>query len=100
MDPESLNDHLQLSVYGYAYRTLFGREPKVLKIINFVKTKTPKMVPIETSREKKDYERLFHITKQVLLCIEAGFFFPRQSFMCKDCEYGDLCKVWEGNGKS
>jgi putative RecB family exonuclease len=100
MDPESLNDHLQLSVYGYAYRTLFGREPKVLKIINFVKTKTPKMVPIETSREKRDYERLFNIAKQVLLGTEAGVFFPRTSFMCKDCEYEDLCRKWDGNRRA
>jgi putative RecB family exonuclease len=98
IDPESLNDYLQLTAYSYAYRTLFGREPKMLKVINFVKTKTPKMVVIETSREKRDYERFFYIAREVLKGVNSGFFFPKQSFMCKDCEYGNLCREWEGNG--
>jgi len=63
MDPESLNDYLQLTAYSYAYRVLFGKEPQTLKVINFVKARIPKMVVIETSREKKDYERLFYIAK-------------------------------------
>jgi putative RecB family exonuclease len=100
MDPESLNDFLQLTAYGYAYRMLFGREPKKLKIINFVKAKTPKMVVIETSREKRDYERFFYIAREVLKGINSGFFLPKQSFMCKDCEYEGLCKKWDGNGIS
>jgi len=98
IDPDSLNDYLQLTAYSYAYRTLFGREPKMLKIINFVKAKTPKMVVIETSREKRDYERFFYIAREVLKGINSGFFLPKQSFMCKDCEYKNLCKKWDGNG--
>jgi len=100
MDPESLNDYLQLTAYSYAYRTLFGRGPKTLKVINFVKAKTPKMVVIETSREKSDYERFFYIAREVLKGINSGLFFPKQSFMCKDCEYGGLCKKWDGDGTS
>ena len=100
MDPESLNDYLQLTAYSYAYRTLFGREPKTLKVINFVKAKTPKMVVIETSREKSDYERFFYIAREVLKGINSGLFLPKQSFMCKDCEYEGLCKKWDGDGTS
>lgn len=100
MDPESLNDYLQLTAYSYAYRVLFGKEPQMLKVINFVKARTPKMVVIETSRERKDYERLFYIAKEVVKGITDGVFFPRPSFICKDCEYEDLCKEWEGNGRS
>jgi len=98
MDPESLNDFLQLTAYSYAYRVLFGKEPQMLKVINFVKARTPKMVVIETSREKRDYERLFYIAREVVKGINSDyFFFPRQTFMCKDCEYGDLCKEWQGD---
>jgi len=99
MDPESLSDFLQLTAYSYAYRILFGKEPQMLRVVNFVKAKTPKMVVLETSREKKDYERFFYIAREVVKGINFGHFFPRQSFMCKDCEYGDLCKIWEGNGR-
>ncbi len=100
MDPGSLNDYLQLTTYSYAYNVLFGKEPQMLKIVNFVKARTPKMVILETSREKRDYERLFYIAKEVLRGINSGFFFPRPSFICKECEYYDLCKMWEGNGRS
>jgi hypothetical protein len=57
------------------------------------------MVVIETSREKKDYERFFYIAREVVKGINSGNFFPRPTFMCKDCEYGDLCKEWQGNEK-
>jgi CRISPR/Cas system-associated exonuclease Cas4 (RecB family) len=100
MDPETLNDYLQLTAYSYAYRTLFGRGPKTLKVINFVKAKTPKMVVIETSRENSYYERFFYIAREVLKGINSGLFLPKQSFMCKDCEYEGLCKKWDGNGTS
>jgi CRISPR/Cas system-associated exonuclease Cas4 (RecB family) len=66
-------------------------------VINFVKTRTPKMVILETGRDKRDYERLFYLTKEVLKGIKSGIFFPRQSFMCKDCEYEVFCQRWEGN---
>jgi putative RecB family exonuclease len=97
MDPESINDFLQLTTYGYAYRILFGREPRMIKVINFVKTRVPKMAILETTRQERDYERFFFIAKEVLKGIRSQVFFPRQSFMCKDCEYGNLCGKWIGN---
>ena len=97
IDPQSADDLLQLTIYSYAYRTLFKKEPKLLKLINFVKTKVPKMAILETGREEKDYERLFNLAKEVLKGIKTGIFFPRQSFMCKDCEYEAFCQKWEGN---
>ena len=100
VDPQSADDLLQLTIYSYAYRTLFKKEPRLLRLINFVKTKVPKMAILETGREQKDYERFFYLAKEVLKGIKSRIFFPRQSFMCKDCEYENLCKIWEGNGRS
>jgi CRISPR/Cas system-associated exonuclease Cas4 (RecB family) len=97
MDPQNTGDILQLTIYSYAYKTLFGKEPKLLRVVNFVKTRTPKMVILETGREMKDYERLYYLAQEVLRGIRSGIFFPRQSFMCKDCEYEILCQQWEGN---
>lgn len=97
VDPQSADDLLQLTIYSYAYRTLFKKEPRLLRLINFVKTKAPKMAILETGREEKDYQRLFYLAKEVLKGIRSGVFFPRQSFMCKDCEYEAFCEKWEGN---
>jgi putative RecB family exonuclease len=100
MDEQSAEDSVQLTCYAYAYRMLFRKEPKMLKILNFVKNKNPKIVPIETKRDTRDFQRLFHLAQEVLRGIYSGIFIPESSFMCKDCEYGDLCKAWEGNGRS
>jgi len=76
---------------------LFQRRPDLIKVVNFVKARSPKIVVVETKREKKDYQRFFYLAREVLLGIRSDIFFPRPSFMCKDCEYEALCKDWRGN---
>ncbi len=100
MDEKSAEDSVQLTCYAYAYRMLYQKEPKELKIINFVKTKTPKIVELPTKRGTRDSQRLFYLAREVLRGISAGVFFPQSNFMCKDCEYEDPCRKWDGNGKS
>jgi len=92
-----IKNHLQLTAYSFAYEMLYQRPPKLLKIIDFVKTKKPKMVVLETTRDQKDYQRFFSLAKQVLSSIKGQIFFPRTSFMCKDCEFERPCKAWGQN---
>jgi len=99
MAAREVNDHLQLTIYSYAYGMLYQKPPKLLKLIDFVKTKKPKMIMFETTRSKADYQRLFYLASQVLRGIRLGIFFPRPSFICKDCEYAVPCRRWEGNGR-
>ncbi len=97
---DSLDDMLQLTIYSYAHRLIFGREPRKLKIVNFVKTRTPKLNVMEAAvRKPEDYVRLYHLAAEVLRGIRLGIFFPRQSFLCKDCEFELPCGEWSGNGK-
>jgi CRISPR/Cas system-associated exonuclease Cas4 (RecB family) len=97
MDKQSVANNLQLTIYAYAYWMLFKKEPKTLKIINFIKNKHPKMEILETTREQKDFQRLFYLVREVLKGIRNQIFFPRYSFLCADCEYADHCKKWQGN---
>ncbi|MBW2063370.1 MAG: PD-(D/E)XK nuclease family protein [Deltaproteobacteria bacterium] len=97
MNSDDLQDSHQLTCYAYAYEMLFQARPKVIKVLDFVKTKTPKIVPFETRRGKRDFQRLFHIAKEMLNGISSGVFIPKASFMCKDCEYEGPCKEWKGN---
>jgi putative RecB family exonuclease len=85
------------SLYSYAYEILYQKPPKLLKVVNFVKTKKPKIVVLETKRTKADYQRLFYLANQVLKGIKHQIFFPRPSFWCKDCEYEKYCKNWGGD---
>lgn len=94
---QDLKDSLQLTCYGYAYRMLFQEEPKVLRVVDFVKTKVPRMVVLQTTREEKDYRKLFYIAKEVLRGMDSGIFYPNPSFKCKGCEYEGPCQVWFGN---
>lgn len=96
MGQDDIDGHLQLTCYSYAYEMLYQRPPKLLKIINLVKNKKPKMMVFKTERNRDDHERFFHLAGQVLRGVKQEVFFPRQSFMCKDCEYGEDCRGWEG----
>jgi putative RecB family exonuclease len=96
MDQKDVDDHIQLTTYSYAYEMINQRPPKNLKIVNFVKTKKPKIKPFETKRDNTDYQRFFYLAGQVLKGIQSQIFFPRSSFICKDCEYGEPCRGWMG----
>jgi len=97
MDPKEVESHLQLTIYSYAFEALAHRPPKLLRLIDFVKTKKPKMITLETKRSQSDYQRFFFLSSQVLKGIRSQVFFPRSSFLCKDCEYGEHCKSWGGS---
>lgn len=98
MPVNDLADNVQLTVYSWAYETLFGSPPKDVKLVNLVRTKIPKIQPHITGREQSDYERLFHIAQETLHAIEAKIFLPnRGCWMCSDCEYDTQCRAWQGN---
>jgi len=97
MSQSDLDNHLQLTAYSYAYEMLYRRPPRILRLIDFVKTKRPKIMSLEMPREKLDYRRFFYLARQILKGIKSGIFFPRTSFMCKDCEYDKPCRTWQGN---
>ena len=98
MPVNDLPDNLQLTTYSWAYETLFGTPPKDVKLVNLVRTKTPKIETHITGREPADYARLFNISKEVVNGVESGVFIPNRScWMCKDCEYRAQCDRWGGN---
>lgn len=97
MSQKDADDHLQLTTYSYAYHMLYRRIPKLLRIVNFVKNKKPKVIPFETTRNEADHRRFFSLAAQILKGIREDIFFPRKSFMCGDCEYGEPCKAWGGD---
>jgi len=97
MNLRDIEDHLQLTAYSYAYEMLYQKTPRLLKLIDFVKTKRPRIITLETDAKKLNYQRFFYLASQILRGIRSGIFFPRKSFMCKDCEYAGPCKAWRGN---
>jgi putative RecB family exonuclease len=95
-----LPDNIQLTAYSYAYELLFGRPPKELRLVNLVRTRNPVIEEHITGRNETDYERLFHLSKEVLKGIHASLFFPnRGCWLCRDCEYEQDCQEWTGNAE-
>jgi hypothetical protein len=97
LDPKEVEQSVQLTIYTFAYEKLYQRPSKALKVIGFVKTKKPKLMILETTRDATSYQRLYGVASQVLRGINLKIFFPRTGFWCKDCEYGENCKAWKGN---
>jgi len=97
VDLKEADQSLQLTIYSYAYEKLYRRPPGALKVIDFVKSKKPKLMVLETKRDAASYSRLYGIASQILKGITLKIFFPRTGFWCKDCEYGENCKAWKGN---
>jgi putative RecB family exonuclease len=95
---EDLPHNIQLTAYSYAFEMLYGRPPRDLRLITFLRTKNPDIDVQVTGREKADYERLFNLGKEVLKAVRAGVFIPsRGCWLCKDCEYDPDCREWTGN---
>jgi putative RecB family exonuclease len=97
MNPRDVDNHLQLTGYSYAYEVLHQRPAKVLRIVDFVKSRKPKMVVLDTTRTKLDHQRFLCLAKEVLGGIRSRVFFPRTGYWCRDCEYAPQCKAWKGN---
>lgn len=95
MDALTLSQHLQLTAYSYAYEMLYKKRP-TLKLLNLVKSKTARIEVFETQRTDEDKLRFFHMAKEVVKGIRAGYFCPHPSWMCNECEYFDVCMKWRG----
>jgi CRISPR/Cas system-associated exonuclease Cas4 (RecB family) len=97
LDARFLEDNLQLSAYSYAHQRLFGKKTETIKLVDFVKLRTPKIEVFEVRKTKDDHERLFFTAREILKGIRSGVFVPCPSFFCKDCEYATQCREWKGN---
>jgi len=97
MTQQDAEGHLQLTAYSYAYDLLYQRPAKTLRIVDFVKNKTPKMVVLDTTRKPGDHRRFFHFAREVFHGIRSCVFMPRTGYWCRDCEYQKPCQAWQGN---
>ena len=95
MTQGDIDYQIQLSAYGFAFQLLHGVQAKGYKIVNFVKSRKPKMITFDTKRSQKDFEGFFYLAKEVLKGIKASVFYPHPGYWCRDCEYAFICPIWE-----
>ena len=91
---QEIDQNLQLTLYSWAYRLLYGKPEKTIKVISMVKTKEPKIVVCETQRTERDHSWLIASVCQIIRAIESKLFYPNPigGFGCFNCQYQKHCR--------
>ncbi len=99
---QEVDQNTQITFYSWAYRMLYGKPEKTIKVVNLVKTKDPKVVVVETQRTEREHSWLLATTFQVLRAIENKLFYPNPigGFGCFNCQYQQHCKEDNDNAYS
>lgn len=92
-DASTLARNLQLTAYHYAYRSLYGRTPK-LRLVAMLKQKAARVETYEPERTNPEDTWFVHLAAAVAQGIEAEVFPPSPGWMCSDCEYMHACAAW------
>lgn len=84
---------LQLTLYSWAYRMVYGREEKSLKAIALLKTAKSAIQTVETCRTGDDHTRLMELISQVIRAVELRVFYrnPNTRYGCDGCVYRVAC---------
>jgi len=90
-----IETRVQFTAYSYAFEMLYQRPPEALKVVNFVKAKKPRITETVVKRNRNDYRGFFYLAKAVRAGIEMGTFIPHPGYWCRDCEYHDICPLWQ-----
>ena len=85
---------LQPTCYVHAVRETLGRDANVEYTI-LIKTKSPKIQRLQTSRYAEDCGRLGDLVQTIQRAIDLGIFYPVESPMnCSTCAYRQQCRAW------
>ncbi len=84
---------LQLTLYSWAYRMIFGSEEKSLKTVALLKTAKSEIQIVETYRTAEDHSRLMELITQVIRAVELRVFYrnPATRYGCDGCVYRIAC---------
>jgi len=88
---EAVSSNLQVTLYSYAYKLLFGKDPE-LSIKLLLRQRTPRIETFQTTRTRDDVRWALTLVREVFESIKKAAFFPNPGWFCGDCEYADLCK--------
>ncbi|MBD3183124.1 hypothetical protein GF312_12590 [Candidatus Poribacteria bacterium] len=93
--PESSADgNLQLILYGWAFRMLYGRMPEKLVLVNLVKTKKPGIQVLESVPDIRREQKLMKLIFRINEAIDRDSFYPnpRGTYGCGCCPYSLSCE--------
>jgi CRISPR/Cas system-associated exonuclease Cas4 (RecB family) len=89
-----VSSSLQPTCYVHAVNECLGQVPNVEYTI-LIKTKTPKVQRLRTSRYAEDCGRLGDLVETIQKAVDFGVFYPVESPMnCSTCSYRQECRAW------
>lgn len=91
-----IDNNLQLTLYSWAYRMLYGAKEDKVSVVNLIKTKEPRVEVVQTKRNANDYIRLIMLLDRVITCIQNEMFYPNPigGYGCSNCQYRTECADW------
>ena len=92
---EQVKQDVQLTAYSLAHQVTQGKPESSLRLDVAVRTKTPKILHMETARQPKDHTRFLKLLGYVAKGIQSGLFFPNPNFTCPSCPYRRHCDAWQ-----
>jgi len=89
---------LQPTCYVHAVNEQYGKEATVEYVV-LVKTKTPKVQRLTTTRYADDFGRLGDLIQTIEKAIDVGIFYPIENPMnCSTCSFRNQCRAWGSAG--
>ncbi len=93
--PEQVAQDLQLTAYDLAHTVLERRPAAGLRLDVMVRTKTPKILQLSTTRTPRDHARFLKLLGHVAQGIQSALFYPNPNFTCPSCPYRKQCDAWQ-----
>ena len=87
----------QLTIYSYAYEKLYQTTPKALKIIDFVKSKKPNFITLETKRDEWTTSGFTPSSARFSRKSTRRIFFPKPASGARTASTQSRCQQWLGH---
>ena len=91
---DDVDANLQLTAYALLMLLQAGKAPEHLRIDALIRTKTPKLQQLVTTRCERDFLRFFELARIVRAAIEEGNYYPNAGWACSNCEFARECGDW------
>lgn len=89
-------NEVQLTAYALLYREATDRRETALELHSLVKTKTPKIVIVESGPSTDaQITRLFRLIESYVRGVESEDFVPAPGIQCAGCEFFNECRRWK-----
>ena len=82
------DESIQLTLYSWAYRMVFGKPETSIKLVVLVRTRNPKIQVFEKQRSEDDYIAAFHVMSDVIRAVDLKVFYRNTAnHSCESCVY-------------